>query len=271
MPYTQNEIKHRDLIIQSQKLFWSFLDSNMINKLVNLFDDTVQTPDKISKYVDNERRLRGLDNAQVIGKVYYDDKLKPNFLLELIKNNERFLHISFHLSPELLNPKETGAIHFRKNIYKQRKNIVKKKKYALISVEKPINKPNSLKFRIADGYNTPGIIADITEIKLQEEMDIIINVINRVFDENDPYYIGVKDDVILINLRVDNILNNINKNPLIAVKNKGVRMIGKITKNIPAVPVFYNKYHKTPKGRARSPKARNVTKKIVPANKPKID
>lgn len=42
----------RNIIISSQKIFWSFLDSEMINKLVNLFDDTDNSSnDKMRKYL----------------------------------------------------------------------------------------------------------------------------------------------------------------------------------------------------------------------------
>jgi hypothetical protein len=269
MAYTPNELNRRKEIIESQLLFWSFLDSITMNKLINLFDDSIKIPDKISKYVENERRLRGMDEASIIGKVYGENLGNSTLLLEIIKHNKAILHITFHLSPKTLNSKHTGAIHISKNIYKERNNILKKKKYALIRVDKPVGKPNSLEFKIADGYRTSGINAD--EKELQQEMDVIIYVINRIFDENDQYYIGVKEELVDIHPRINTFLNNINKRPLVKLKNKGVRMIRKINKNIPAVPVFYNKYHKTPKGRARSPKARNVTKKIVLVNKPKID
>jgi hypothetical protein len=259
MAYTTNELNRRKEIIESQLLFWSFLDSTNMNKFVNLFDNSVQTPDKISKYVENERRLRGMDEASVIGKIYGENVGKSTLLLEIIKDNKVHLHISFHLSPKSLNKKDTGAIHISKNIYKERNNILKKKKYALIFIEKPIGKSHSLEFRIADGYKTPGINADEKEI--QQEMDVIIHVINRIFDEYDPYYIGIKEELIDINPRSINVVHNIGKSTLVRLKNKGTGIIRKINKNIPAVPVFYNKYHKTPKGRARSPNPRNVSRK----------
>jgi len=270
MASSNNQLKQRDEILESQKIFWRFLNSTMMNKIINLFDDAVAGPDKISKYIENERRLRGMDEVSVVGKVYGNIDVESDVLLEISKNNKPILHLSFHLSPYSFSSKKTGPLHIYKNIYNSNHSLYKKKKYALIHVEKPIGKLNSLEFRIADGYKTPGITFDTTEKQLQEEMDVIIHVINRIFDENDPYYIGIKEDVILINLRTDNILNNINKSPLISVKNKGVRMIGKLNKSMPAIPIHYNKYHKTPKKRATSPKPRNVSRKI-PANKPKID
>ena len=54
------ESAQREEIIVSQKLFWSFLDSNIINKLIHLFDETDKSTDKIGKYIENERRVRGI-------------------------------------------------------------------------------------------------------------------------------------------------------------------------------------------------------------------
>lgn len=269
MTYTTNQLKQREEIIESQQLFWSFLNSIMVNKLVNLFDDTVIGHDKITNYVENERLLRGMDDAKVISKIIGEKTRSPSLLLEIKKNDMALLHITFHLSPYTLNPIKTGAIHLFKNIYQNTNvNNGKGNIYALIHLEKPVGKPHSLEFRIADGYKTPGINND--EKELQQEMDVIIHIINRLFDEYDPYYIGVKEELINVNPRINTILHNINRRTLVKLKNKGVRMMSNINKSIPKLPVFYNKYHKTPKGRARSPNPRNISRK-VPANKPKID
>ena len=101
-------------------------------------------------------------------------------------------------------------------------------------------------------------------------MDVIIHIINRVFDEYDPYYIGVKEELININPRSINVVHNIGKSTLVRLKNKGSRMISIMNGNTPKLPIYYNKYHKTPKKRATSPKSRNISRK-VPTNKPKID
>jgi hypothetical protein len=263
-----NQRKQKEEIITSQKLFWSFLDFTMLNKLVNLFDDTVAGPDKISKYIENERRIRGMDEASVVGKVYRELNIESDVLLEIRKNNQPILHLSLHLSPYSFSSKKTGPLHIYKNIYNTTQNLYKKKKYAIIRVEKPIGKDKSLEFSIAHGYKTPGINADEKEI--QQEMDVIIHIINRIFDQYDPYYIGVEEELININPKTEPIVNNINNKSYVQLKNKGLRTISKINKTIPKLPIFYNKYHKTPKKRAASPKPRNLSRK-VPANKPKID
>ena len=121
-----NKRRKRDEIIGSQKLFWSFLDSNIINKLIHLFDDTESSPNKISKYVEIERKIRGLDYASIEGKVYREEKLTYNLLLEICKNNKPILHISFHTAPDSFRGSKTGPIHIFKNIYRENKEITKK-------------------------------------------------------------------------------------------------------------------------------------------------
>jgi len=179
----------------------------MMNKLVNLFDDTVSSPNKISKYVESERKLRGMDEATAVGKAYGENTEKSTLLLEIIKRNKVLLHITFHLSPYSLEPENTGAIHITKNIYRKKQKIGKNR-YSLIRVHTPIGKDKSLEFSIADGYKTPGINVD--EKELQKEMDVIIYVINRIFDEYDPYYIGIEEEIINVSLKINSFLNSIN-------------------------------------------------------------
>ena len=228
-----NKARQRDEIIGSQKLFWSFLDSNITNKLVHLFDDTESSSNKIRKYVENERRVRGLDDATIEGKIYLEKDLTYNLLLEICKNNKPILHISFHTAPDSFNKKKTGPIHIFKNIYKENKGIIKKNKYSLIRVDIPIGKPHSLEFSIVDGYNTPGINTNAKELMIQKEMDVIIHVINRIFDENDEYFIGDKDKLVPINNRANNILKKINNSSNVTRKNKGVTLYPPFTNNKP--------------------------------------
>jgi hypothetical protein len=57
--YTPAELVKRNANIQSQKKFWAFLDRNIVNKLVHLFDsDDRHLNKKIYKYVENERKYR---------------------------------------------------------------------------------------------------------------------------------------------------------------------------------------------------------------------
>ena len=105
-------------------------------------------------------------------------------------------------------------IHIYKNIYKNiNASVAKKSLYALISVKRPINKQHSLEFSIDDGYTTPNVAnAYLYDPEIQKEMDVIIAVLNRIFDEdNKEYYIGNKDRLVSIHSRTNNVLENINK------------------------------------------------------------
>jgi len=112
---TDNKGNQRGEIIESQKLFWSFSDSNIINKLIQLFDEKDKSTDKISNYIENERKVRGLDYVSIKSIVYYDKKENPNLLLELLKDKKCFLHLTIHIAPYSFNHDETGPIHIPSN------------------------------------------------------------------------------------------------------------------------------------------------------------
>jgi len=223
MSYTQTELNKRNKIIQSQKIFWDFLDTYSINKLTNLFDNNNHSNESITKYIDNERKLKKMDisGVDIVSQVY-DDNQRYNFLLEIKKNNKRFVHLSIHLSPETFDPKLNGVIHIFKNFYKRKKSkTMKPKIYALIGVTQ--HKPKSLKFSIDDGYTTGFVNDPLYDPEIQQEMDVIITVLNRLFDEdNDEFYIGNKDEIIPIHMKINTILENINtRAKQVSRKNKG--------------------------------------------------
>ena len=227
--YSQTQLNQRNTIFQSQKRFWSFLDSNMINKLVHLFDDESKNSNvKISNYIENERQIQGLDMTHVTisGEVYGQKEAKPTLHLGIKKNNKDFLHLSLHLSIDTLNPKNQGPIHFLKNVYCKKGNVGKKLAYALILIRQPENKPKSLEFSIADGYSTKLNNAHLYDYELQQEMKVIITVLNRIFDEdNKEFYIGNENKLFSIHNKTDTVLENINRfSKSVTLKNKGVRM-----------------------------------------------
>jgi hypothetical protein len=155
--YTQTQLNERSKIIESQKLFGNFLDADIINKLVYLFDNTynnsIDKNDKIKKYIEDERKKQGLDNTNVLIKseVYGYDDDNSTLHLSIKKNNTDFIHLTIHISPADLPPQYSTMIHISKDIYKKRSNLTVSKKtmYALISVQQPTGKPNSLEFLIA--------------------------------------------------------------------------------------------------------------------------
>ena len=216
--YTQTQLDERSKIIESQKLFGKFLDADIINKLVYLFDNTDNTyiskNNKIIKYIEDERRKQGLDDTNVIieSEVYGYTRKNSTLHLLIKKNNKDFIHLTIHISPADLPPQFSTMIHISKDIYKEMQipSKLKRTMYALISVKQPVDKPNSLEFSIADGYNTVGIPdAHIYDPEIQQEMNVIITVLNNIFDENnEEYYIGNK--FYPIHNKTNIILKNIN-------------------------------------------------------------
>lgn len=148
--------------------------------------------------------------------------------LGINKNNKDFVHVTFHLSPKLLDPEKAGAIHMTKNIYTVKKKDTKR---SLIWINIPDGKPKSLEFSMEKGYNTTDgeNTAPIHDPKLKAEMDVIITVLNRIFDEdNKEYYIGNKNNVIHVHKNTNTVLGILNNHtPLITMKHKGNRMLSK--------------------------------------------
>jgi hypothetical protein len=57
-------------IINSQKLFGNFLNLNVINKLIKLFDENNNNDKKFTDLIKDEREKRRLNNKNVILKSY---------------------------------------------------------------------------------------------------------------------------------------------------------------------------------------------------------
>jgi hypothetical protein len=96
----------------------------------------------------------------------------------------------------------------------------------------PKDKPNSLVFSIDREYyktnvSSNTINTNMLDMEINKEMDVIITVLNRLFDETDTdYYIGDNNKLVLLNNNVNNVLNNINTHSvLISRKNKGTKTI----------------------------------------------
>lgn len=103
--YTQTQLDDRSKIIQSQDLFGKFLDADIINKLIHLFDiknTNVGKNDKIIKYIEDERRKQELDNTNILieSEVYGYDKQNSTLYLSIKKNNKDFIHLTIHIAPK---------------------------------------------------------------------------------------------------------------------------------------------------------------------------
>ncbi len=232
--YTPLELLQRDNIIKSQLLFGNYLDSDIINNLIHLFNEIPTTDKNIVTYIKNQRKINKLSssNVEVKSEVYGTNKKKSTLFLKIIKNDIEFIHLTIHLVPTTLLPNKSGIIHIFKDIYKYyNSTIVNNLLYALISVKQPKGKPDSLEFSIDYGYDTPVIpTAYMYDSEIQEEMDVIISVLNDIFDEtNTSMFIGYKDknntnkdNIINIHIKTNNVLNNINRHTKYVIRrNKG--------------------------------------------------
>lgn len=235
--FTQTELNKRKSILKTHTLFGDFLNSDITNKLVHLFENG-----DIIKYVEDERKKQKLTDSGISIKsfVFATEKNDSTLLLEINKNNKTLLHISIHLIAKNLNSEKSGLIHFYKNIHKSilKKNKTKKPLlYALIQVQQPANKPNSLEFSIGNGYTTNQSIPNAAKYdpELQKEMNAIIEVLNNIFNEKkSEFYIGEPDKLYPIHNKTNNVLNNINNHSTLTTrKNKGVRMLPKLSLNAP--------------------------------------
>ncbi len=64
--FTQSRLLKRDKIIKSHTIFGNFLNSNILNALINLFDDNKNKyVNKIISYITDERKQRGLNDANI--------------------------------------------------------------------------------------------------------------------------------------------------------------------------------------------------------------
>ena len=238
------------------------LDTNIINKLVNLFDnDSNISHEKIYKYIEDERKRRSLDSSgvRIESYVYGNNNISSNLLLLVKKRNADFLHLTLHLSPKSFHPKDSGLIHIFKDIYKiNKKNIAKKNLYAIIFVQQNILKPNSLYFSISDINTIPEEYrSQAYDLEIKQEMDVIITVLNNLFDEdNSEYYIGDEDTLFPIHNNTNVILGNINTyTQHVTRKNKGVKMYPSFSNNKAYVITYNRNYRKTHK---RKQKSKNI-------------
>lgn len=235
--YTQEQLDERSKIIESQKLFGKFLDADIINKLIYLFDNkttNIDKNDKIITYVEDERKKQGLDASNVLveSEIYGYTRKNSTLHLQIKKNDKDFIHLTIHISPDDLPPQYSTMIHISKDIYKERTipSKLKRTLYALIAINQPIDKPNSLEFSIGYGYNTVDVSnAHIYDPEIQQEMNVIIAVLNKIFDENNKeYYIG--DKLYPIHNKTNIVLKNINTRTKYTIrKNIGKTLMPELT------------------------------------------
>ncbi len=267
MTYTSNQLAKRNKIIKSHTYFVNLLDAHIVNILVNLFDNNYNKSQSIITYIENERATSGLNNnIDIISEVYGEDRRNSTLFLKIIKNGIELLHLTIHLNIRDLDAKKTGIIHIQKYIYKHTcKQIYntlsktdKQSIYSLIHIQRPQNKPNSLEFSI---INEPPIKSILNicnyEDKLEKEIDVIITVLNRLFDEDDVLYVGDKNKIVPIHMKSNNILLNMNHHIKYSMRrNKGHTLLPQINNS---VPLILNRQHNKKKVKAESMR---ITRKI---------
>ena len=205
--YSPEELQRRLDIFKTHALLIDFLTADIINTLVHLFDETCCdgehfTHRTITGFIEEERRLRGLDSndVEIRSKAEKKPNIKGNssFVLDIKKRGQPFIHFTIHLVSHTQDPSREGMLHIVKDIYtviRSRRDF--DKYYALLKVEKPNRK--SLRFSIADGYDTVGSpLAAQYDEEVKQEMDVIVAVLNKMFDAcNDDYFVGDKMSFLL--------------------------------------------------------------------------
>lgn len=294
-----NKFSQTKNIIRSHKLFINYLNSDIVNKLIQLFDNDIKrsTDKKIINYIEDERHIQGSNrpNIRYESKVDLQKSTDPTLILEMIKNNTVIFHFTIHLAITSMKPKKAGIIHIRKNIYDSVPGTIRKKVgYARILVTTPLNKPYSLHFSFEDNryihidnclkqtefkINTE-LYKNIEECEneIQKEMNIVLNVLNKLFDEdNTEYYIGNNHNLAPIHNKTNTILNQMNKETRHATrKNKGVLM-GPFMNNSAEISLGKDsKFHMVPRTLKKSlnipftfqsSQKRKTTRKVKKTNK----
>jgi hypothetical protein len=100
--YTPEQLHKRQLNLQSQLLFGKFLDTDIITRLVDLFNDNKNyMMPKMTKYIEDERNAQKLDstNVKITSERYKLSKEDYTLHLQILKNGMDFIHLSIHLIP----------------------------------------------------------------------------------------------------------------------------------------------------------------------------
>jgi hypothetical protein len=167
-------------------LFNFFKKSSNLDSLLIIFESSI-----LSQYIQDERATRGFDtsNITIETAIYAEEKKnKSSLLLVIKKDGADLLHLAIQLAPNELNLKYSGMIYIYKSIHRiLYPNSTNEELYVPILVKQIPDKSQSLQFSI----NNPTTNIH-TDIQLDKEIDVILTVLNRLFDETDEeYYINI--------------------------------------------------------------------------------
>jgi len=190
----EQEKHRRKSILQSHMRLGNFLDIDIINTLMHLFDknynEYVNQRHKITTYIEDERRAQHLEKAKIKIKTKISgfNTHAPYLYIGIIKNGKDFIHLTIHLVIEKLKSKNSGIIHITRNVYRDARVSKGAPFYALITV-KPA-KERSLIFELDERQNAANARAPIAD-EVKAETNVILTVLNRLFDEDNPeFYVG---------------------------------------------------------------------------------
>ena len=87
--FTKENLLIRKEILESHKKLGNYFNGQIINKLIHIFDQNNNTNNRITKYIEDERRREGLNDSNVytVSYVYKNNSNEYTLHLGIYKNN----------------------------------------------------------------------------------------------------------------------------------------------------------------------------------------
>ena len=132
------------------------------------------------------------NNWLSIDTVVSDPANNPTCIAKFLYRGRPFLHLSIHLAPTDQDIDHHGMIHLLKDYYCVGSRVMPADKCRVrIKVTSIDDKPESLSFELIDDSAPPADADTSMEPIMKTEMDILMTVLNRLFNQNEPwYYVG---------------------------------------------------------------------------------
>lgn len=147
------------------------------NKLVITNNKHIDHLPKISDYLMEElQKNMNTADIHIINDAYLDNNELPNFIIEINKNGTTIIHLTIHLVVSSFDPKDSGILHFYKNVY-PRKQHPMHAYYGLIRVEPQMH---TIQFSLGVDYPLSSMNQE-----LQVYMNSILKVLNLLFIHSD--------------------------------------------------------------------------------------
>jgi hypothetical protein len=188
-------------VVDSHKNLGVVISLEMLDRLNMFFDPIQKGPPavyadpnhNIITYIYKEHINEGTPvppDITYISKVHKPTDDDPKYILEVYKGKIKLIHLTIHIAPTSLKRKHHGMIHIVRNVYNNPKKYGTRKNYATMRIQafKDTAKPQSRAFKIVGNRSPPPhpnaqqYDADVTR-----ESDILIKVLNNIFDERKTY------------------------------------------------------------------------------------